>query len=233
MGRGLPGVPIPREPTFTSFEGPVGVGAGWRELDGWHPTGDGADLHLAPMVARGRLDRAGPRSASPARPDEHDDTTFTTAPLAADQVLLGHPSLTFRATLDATDAHFYVELFDVDPDGDETLVNDGFLAASHRRSHTDPEPVPVGETTEYRVADPCAPLPVRAGNRVRVRMSGGAPSKLTPPPAPVTVTIETGDTAVLRLPGFTHDRSGDCSISDRGSSRSAGSANPAVRRYAW
>ena len=128
-----------------------------------------------------------------------------TAPLAADQVLVGHASLTFRATLDATDAHFYVELIDVDPAGDETLVNDGFLAASHRRSHTDPEPVVVGETDEYCVPVRAHHYRFHAGSRVRVRMSGGAPTRLDPVPAAVTVTIETGDTAVLRLPGFADD----------------------------
>ena len=82
--------------------------------------------------------------------------TFTSAPLATDQVLLGHPSLTLRATLDAPEAHLYVELVDVDADGGETTVNDGFLAATHRGSHTDPEPVPVGESTELRVPIPPA-----------------------------------------------------------------------------
>jgi hypothetical protein len=45
----------------------------------------------------------------------------------------------------------------------------------------------------------------RAGSRVRIRVGGGPASKLTPPPAPVTAPMETGPTAVLRLPGFTDD----------------------------
>jgi uncharacterized protein len=105
--------------------------------------------------------------------------------------------------LDAADAHFYVELVDVDPAGDETPVNDGFLAASHRRSHSDPGPAVIGEPDEYRVAVRAHHYRFRAGNRVRVRMSGGAPTRLDPVPAAVTVSVETGDTAVLRLPGFT------------------------------
>ena len=59
-------------------------------------------------------------------------------------------------------------------DDDETWVNDGYLAASHRRSHTDPEPVAVGEADEYRVADPPPSPPVprrppRASARERRR----------------------------------------------------------------
>ena len=105
------------------------------------------------------------------------------------------PLLTFRATLDTSEAHFFVELLDVAPSGDETRVNEGFLAASHRRSHTDPEPVPVGVTTEYRIVIRAHHHRFRAGNRVRLRVSGGAASRLTRPPAPVTVTMETGATA--------------------------------------
>ena len=202
-------VPIPKEPTFTSFEGPVGVGAGWRELDHWDAKGDtGVRLHLE---ADGSVAVEPSASATltlrqPGAPDERRDTlTFTSRPLVADQVLLGHPSLTFRATLDATDAHFYVELFEVRTNGEEVFVNDGFLAASHRRSHTHPEPVVVGEVDEYRIDVRAHHYRFSAGSRVRLRMGSGASSKLTPPPAPVTVTVETGSTAVLRLPGFTED----------------------------
>ena len=49
----LPDVPIPPAPTFTSFEGPTGVGAGWRELDGWDAGGaTGTDLELPPDGSR-------------------------------------------------------------------------------------------------------------------------------------------------------------------------------------
>jgi predicted acyl esterase len=207
---GLPDVPVPPEPTFTSFEGPVGTGAGWRELDRWDPTGD-AVVELL-LVGDGTLGAAaGPGGTAtvhqPVPPHERPDVAiFTAAPLALDQVLLGHPSLTLQATLDAPEAHLYVELVDVDADGGETVVNDGFLAATHRGSHTDPEPAPVGERTELRVPIRAAHHRFVAGHRVRLRVSGGAPSKLTPPPAAVTVTIATDGTAVLRLPGFNPDR---------------------------
>jgi len=192
---GVDGVPIPPSPSFTSFEGPPGIGAGWVELDSWDPSVVGPAFDL---VAEGStaLHQSG---------DERDVVTFTTDRLAADEVLLGHPSLTFRASLDADDAHFFVELFDVDPAGAETLVNDGFLKASHRTSHTDPIPVPVGETVEFCV--PVRPQHHRflAGHRVRVRLGGGAPTRLTAPPKPVTITFASDARATLRPPGFTPD----------------------------
>ena len=207
---GRAGLPIPSEPTFTSFEGPVGIGAGWCGLDGWDPaapTGVAFRLGADGSLAVGTDATGSVRFRQGDGPDKPVDTlTFTSAPLASDQVLLGHASLTFRATLDAADAHFYVELCEVDPDGKETWVNDGYLAASHRRSHTEPEPVSVGASHEYCVGVRAHHYRFRAGSRVRIRVGGGPASKLTPPPAPVTVTLETGPTAVLRLPGFTGDR---------------------------
>ena len=171
------GVPVPSEPTFTSFEGPVGIGAGWRELDGWDPgatTGAGFRLGADGSLSVGPDATGSVRFQQGRRPDKPIDTlTFTSAPLASDQVLLGHASLTFRATLDAADAHFYVELCEVDPHGDETWVNDGYLAASHRRSHTEPEPVTIGASHEYRVGIRAHHYRFRAGSRVRIRVGGG------------------------------------------------------------
>jgi hypothetical protein len=187
------GVPIPPSPTFTSFEGPPGVGAGWVELDAWAPAGADAPEFRLPAEGSTTLRQSG---------DDRDHVTFTTEPLERDEVLLGHASLAFTAVLDADDAHFAVELLDVDGDGTETLVNDGYLKASHRASHTDPTPVPIGEVVEYRVPIRAQHHRFVAGHRARVRLGGGAPTKLTAPPAPVTITLDTGS-ATLRLPGFT------------------------------
>jgi predicted acyl esterase len=126
---------------------------------------------------------------------------FSTAPLAADRVLLGHASLDFRAQLSAADAHFYVQLFDVDSTAKESFVNDGFLKASHRKSHTTPEPVPVGEPVDYHIAIRPQHYRFGAGHRVRVKIWSG-PSQDLAQPLPVDVTLETGSSARLRLPGF-------------------------------
>jgi hypothetical protein len=142
---GRAGLPIPSEPTFTSFEGPVGIGAGWCGLDGWDPaapTGVAFRLGADGSLAVGTDATGSVRYRQGDGPDKPVDTlTFTSAPLASDQVLLGHASLTFRATLDAADAHFYIELCEVDPDEGDV----GRYPPESRRSHTEPEPVTVGE----------------------------------------------------------------------------------------
>src|SRR5262245_24192580 len=104
------GVPVPSTPTFLSYEGPPGTGAGWVELGGWDPTGDGAAAFALDAEGATTLRQSG---------DDRDQVSFTTAPLTRDEVLVGHPSLEFAASLDAPDAHFYVELFDVADDGAE------------------------------------------------------------------------------------------------------------------
>ncbi len=202
----LPDVPIPPHPTFVSFEGPVGVGDGWREISDWDPHGSGGvTMNLGAVGELGNtivggsvLFREPPSSAAVA------SATFTSAPLATDQVLLGHPTLTLEASLDAADAHFYVELLDVNPEGSETFVNDGYLAASHRTSHVDPEPVAHDVVIEYAI--PIRPQHYRfaAGQRVRLRISGGPPELLNPPADPVEVHIHTGHSSHLRLPGFSN-----------------------------
>jgi predicted acyl esterase len=101
----------------------------------------------------------------------------------------------------ATDANFYVQLFDVDGADQESFVNDGFLKASHRTSHTKPEPVTVGELTDYHIAIRPQHYRFAAGHRVRVRIWSG-PSQDLAQPQPVDVTLETGASARLRLPGF-------------------------------
>ena len=201
---GHPNAPIPAEPMVISFEGPPGVGAGWRELDGWDrvPTA-GTTFNL---TADGRLaaDGDGPRTVSfreaPADGGIVDGVTFTTDLLTDDLVLLGHARLTFRAAIDGAEAHFHVEVVDVDVAGEEHFVNDGYLAATHRHSHVTPEPVRAGEFEDYVVPIRAHHHRFVAGHRVRLRVSGGVPTKLTAPAEPVTVTIETGPTATLLLP---------------------------------
>ena len=109
--------------------------------------------------------------------------------------------LALRAKLSAPDANFYVQLLDVDDAGEETLVNDGFLKASHRTSHTDPEPAPVGQAIDYKIEIRAQHYRFAAGRRVRIRLWGGAKDAVIQVPS-VDVAIETGTHATLSLPGF-------------------------------
>jgi predicted acyl esterase len=195
--------PIPPEPTFVSYEGPKGAaGTGWREL-AWNASGAGTTYRLG---AGGTLTPTATPGApvtvhEPAEPGAPGGSaTFTSGPLGGDHVLVGHSSLTLQATLTAGDANLYVELIDVDPRGGETVVNDGFLAASHRSGHVEPDPVTPGAPTGFQVAVRADHYRFTAGHRLRVRVSGGSARSLVPVPAPVDITIQTGSASTLHLP---------------------------------
>ena len=135
--------------------------------------------------------------ADPASPN--GSVLFRTEPLPRATAMFGRPTLTLRASLSGPDANFYVELLDIAPNGTETLVNNGFLRASHRESHVTPTPVPVGEVTTFTIDIRADHHRFAAGHRIAVRISGGAADTLTPNPTPVDVTIATAG-SVLRIP---------------------------------
>ncbi len=189
------GVAIPARPTVVSFEGPKGKGAGWRQLTRWPPR----RAHTITLLldADGELASRPTRRGTitfhePADPDsDRGSVSFVTAPLASDRVLIGHSTLQLRAKLSARKANLYVELIDVGPKGGETVVNDGFLAASR--------PAERGAAT-YRIAIRADHYRFARGHRIRVRISGGAADALVPPRAPVDVSVTTGASSALRLP---------------------------------
>jgi len=201
----LPNTPIPEKPTFLSFEGPAAGGKGWRELSSWLPAGPdalryelGSDATLTSMAS----------ATQPMTFHEPGDTTesgvsltFTTPALEADRVLVGPATLDLRVTLSGSDANFYVQLLDVDDKNTEALVNDGFLKASHRSSHTDPTAVSPGQALDYHIEVRPQHYRFRAGHRVRIRLWGGATDTLVQP-SPVDITVETGARSKLSMPGF-------------------------------
>jgi hypothetical protein len=197
--------PVPDNPTFVSFEGPERVGAGWRLLPGWSAEGRAATTWL--LGADGALTEDAVEGTvtihQPAEPLEPGAAcTFVSGVLRTDRVLVGWPILRFDAILSAGDAHYYVELLDVAADGTEFLVTNGFLKASHRRSHRTPEPVPPRKRETYTVKLRADHWRFVAGHRVRLRLSGASSSMLSPVPQPVDIELFTGPTATLRLPGF-------------------------------
>jgi uncharacterized protein len=197
--------PIPEHPTFASYEGPEDSGAGWRLLAEWTPAGHdittwslGADLSLTGRPDAGVLTIEQPRE--PAAP--RGALSFSSAPLDADRVLVGWPIVEFDAVVSGGDANLYVELLDLDPDGTETLVNDGFLKASHRTSHTNPSPAAPDAVERYTVKVRAGHWRFLAGHRVTLRISGGTSDRLVPVPEPARVDLHAGATATLSLPGF-------------------------------
>jgi predicted acyl esterase len=201
----LKDVPIPEQPTFVSFESPRGASHGWRELSKWVPEGTSPVTYQ--LSAQGEIVETASTDAEITIHEPGDVTvmgavaTFTSAKLDKDRVLIGRATLDLRASLSAPDANFYVQLVDVDNADKETVVNDGFLKASHRNSHMKPEPVPVGDAIDYHIVVRPQHYRFASGHRVRVKLWGGNKDTLEQPAA-VDVKLECGSKSKLTLPGF-------------------------------
>ena len=195
----IPGAPLPSA-RVTSFEGPVGTGTGWKEFDSWEPVKgkkNGRQGELA-LTSDGELQHAAGKPgrvtfSEPLEPTAPGGSVaFTTRPLTEDHVLAGAVDLHLEVTLDQADAHFHAELIDVAPDGREKVVNDGFLKASHREADEYLSPLTPGRRTDLDIEIRPDHWRFAAGHQVRVRISGGSASLLTPVTTPVTVTVHTG-----------------------------------------
>jgi len=112
--------------------------------------------------------------------------SYVTDPLAEDLVLGGPGEVTLYVGSEADDADLQVTLSEVRPDGNEYLLQVGFLRASARavdEERTRPlrvdhvwtaeaaEPLPAGEEAEVRISLPSVAAPVRAGSRLRLQVS--------------------------------------------------------------
>ena len=147
--------------------------------------------------------------------------TFTTAPLADDVVIAGHPlvALTARSTAADGDLLFYIE--DVAPDG-VSYVTEAVIRASHRTQGVAPYDVgglPYSDSRKA-VVDATAPFnagPTRliadfqptayrfkAGHRIRVVVTGAdADNYITPPILPeprISLTLGGVEGASITLP---------------------------------
>ena len=75
-------------------------------------------------------------------------TMFETEPLADGVEILGFPILRARVTCDVPHANLAAVLSMVAPDGSARLVSFGILNLTHRDSHADPKPLPIGQAVD-------------------------------------------------------------------------------------
>jgi len=151
------------------------------------------------------------------RENDEKGLTFTTAPLAQDVNVTGHPIVTAYVTTSSGDADVYALLEEVTPDGVSTYVTEGILRASHRalanpqfdilglpyhRSHeSDQETLPQGEIAQL-IFDlyPMSNI-FNAGNRIRVTITGAdADNTEAPVGASFTVLRGPDHPSSIRLP---------------------------------
>lgn len=104
-------------------------------------------------------------------PEAHERLLFRSRPVAQDVVVAGSIEATIRASFTAAEGHLAVVVYDERPDGTRTRVTEGWLKASHHRSHSDPLPVRPGQTYDLGVHVLPTHYRLTAGHRLVVRLS--------------------------------------------------------------
>jgi hypothetical protein len=92
-----------------------------------------------------------------------------------------------------------VRLADVAPDGTSAQVTAGILNLTHRRSHTEPEPLEPGRVEEVRVLLRGAGYRFAPGHRIRVSIASSAWPVVWPSPFPAELELHGGGTTPSRL----------------------------------
>lgn len=211
------------------------VHAGWRGARRWPvPDSRPADAWLGQGTLAPQAPAPGKQSFTvdyqpvcaagtglgPTCPQDDKGLTFTSAPLAADLELTGHPVADLWLSSTADDGPIFAYLEDIAPDGAIAMVSEGRLAARHRKLSPAPFAVPGIPWHSFAAADaaPLTPgrperfqfdlLPVsylfQAGHRYRLTVTGADPrEKLRKEAAPApqwTVWFDREHASRLVLP---------------------------------
>ncbi len=106
------------------------------------------------------------------RLDEAWLLTYTTPPLEEDLEVTGNPKAVLHVSSSADTAYFHVKVTDVAPDGTSKWLTDGGLLATHRNSHSRPEPMEPGKIYELEIDLKYLAYLFEKGHRIRVSVAG-------------------------------------------------------------
>ncbi len=133
------------------------------------------------------------------RAAEGQSLCFTSAPLAEDLEVLGHPRLTLRFASDRPLALVAARLDDVAPGGVSRLVTTQIFNLTHLTSHQHPRRLEPGREYEATIALDAIAASFPAGHRLRLALSPTYWPWAWPSPEPVTLTVVAGE-SLLELP---------------------------------
>ena len=126
-------------------------------------------------------------------------TFFETAPLEDDLDLLGFPMFEAEVSSDQPQANLAATLSLIDEAGRASLVSFGVLNLTHRESHAEPAPLPIGKPVSLTLQLNACGQRVKKGQRLRLALSTAYWPVIWPAQTPVTLTIAPG-TGRLSLP---------------------------------
>ena len=120
----------------------------------------------------------------PTETSEVAGVVYETVRLSRDTEITGPMVLYLYASIDSTDTNWIIALADVAPDGAAIELSRGFLKASHRaidsersspwapfHPHTDTEPVPVDEVTQYAIEMSPTSNVFKSGHQLRLTIT--------------------------------------------------------------
>jgi hypothetical protein len=134
------------------------------------------------------------------RRDDALSLSLDSEPLAERLEIFGKAEVRLRVAVDRPVAFAMARLCDVWPDGSSTMIARGVLNLCHRAGHDRPQPLTPGEPVDVTISMKSVGYAVPAGHRLRLAISTSYWPWLWPSPEPVTLSIFTGGTSVLRVP---------------------------------
>jgi hypothetical protein len=143
------------------------------------------------------------------RLDDANCVAYTSTPLEEDIEVTGTPIAKLYVSSTARVAYFRVKLIDVAPDGTAKLVRYGGLNATHRQSHTQPEPLAPGDVYELDVPLKAMSYVFERGHRLRITIAGADFQNAWPVGEPGVHTIHRGGSQAshIVLPIIPHNAS--------------------------
>jgi putative CocE/NonD family hydrolase len=159
-------------------------------------SGPASALRLRYMPGRGGSDQsffpAGGYYGLDSRDEDVYGLAFDTAPLREPVEILGFTRARLFVSSSAPVANWIARLSDVAPDGTSYLVSRGYLNGTHRRSHTQPEPLRNGEVYDIALEMWCVAHRFEPGHCVRLVVTNAEFPVIWPSPYPMTTTLYTG-----------------------------------------
>jgi len=131
--------------------------------------------------------------------DDSRSCVYTSEPLAEPLEILGWPKALLHVSSTAEITFFIVKVSDVSPDGSTRLVSRGVLNATHRYSHSQPQPLTPGEVYEIEIPMKVSSWVFQPGHRIRVAVSSSDFPTIWPSPQPAINTILRGSANPSRV----------------------------------
>ncbi|MCB1690653.1 MAG: hypothetical protein KDI33_19305, partial [Halioglobus sp.] len=207
-----------------SYEGGDDNGRGWQAFEQWPP--ETARVVELALSQDGSLATVPGAPGTQAFSQSHfsgllwseDAVVFTSDRLTTDWVLAGDMEVTLKARFSEADANINARLFEL-RDGEERLIEQGWLKLSHRNSHVHPVPVTPNGEISVRVPLWAVHQRIPAGSQLVLKLSGGSVIDLVSADSPVRTEIATGEEgSTLRLIVLGETESSSGSITLGGSS---------------